>query len=363
MSKRDYYEVLGVSKSADKKEIKKAYRQLAKKYHPDKNKAEDAETKFKEVQEAYDTLSDEQKRKAYDQFGHAGTQGFGGGAGGFNAQGFNPEDLNDIFGQFFGGQGFGGFSQQGYGGRRPQQRGSDIEATLRLDFNEAIFGVEKTIHYQRREVCNPCDGTGAKDGTSKKTCTRCSGSGVIRQVQNTFLGQIQTQGVCPQCEGTGEEIDEKCSTCSGDGYTTKETDFLIKIPPGIPDGVTLRFRERGNAGARGGGIGDLFINIDVSADEELERRGDDIYSETTIDVVTATIGGSIQIRTVHGDITLKIPTGTQPGKVFRLSEKAGPKFKGRGNGDHYVKILVEVPKKLSKKEKNLWEQLQELATN
>lgn len=358
MTKRDYYDVLGISKTADKKEMKKAYRKLVKEYHPDKNSAADAEEKFKEVQEAYETLGDTQKRKAYDQYGHAGTQGFGGfgGFGGGGQQYAGAEDINDIFNQFFGGQ---------RGGRQQRQRdtsGDDLEINVDLSFEEAIFGIEKNLKYKRKKPCSPCKGGGAKDGTSWKSCERCNGQGVISQVQQTFLGQIRTQSVCPLCNGKGKEVDEKCNKCSGQGYNEVEDDFKIEIPKGIPDGVTLRFRERGEASVYGGPAGDLFVNIEVSPHESFERRGDDIYLEKEISVISATLGESIEVPTVHGSVTMKIPAGTQPGKVFRLSEKGGPKFRGNSNGDQYVKITVIVPKKLSKEARKKWEELKSLVS-
>lgn len=366
MAKRDYYEVLGVSKSADKKEIKKAYRKLAKEYHPDRNKAPEAEAKFKEVQEAYDVLSDDDKKRAYDQFGHAGTQGFGGGGyGGFGGAGgfqgnMDFEDLNDIFSQFFGqDMGFGGTGRR-QAQRNGQSRGSDIEATITLPFTEAVFGIEKTLTYKRTVTCDVCSGNGSKDGKSLKKCKRCEGQGYINHIQNTFLGAIQTQVVCPVCSGTGQEIEKTCDKCHGKGINEIKEDFKIKVPQGIPDGVTLRFRGKGNAGQKGGPSGDLFVNIEVEAHETFERRNDDIYMETEIDVVTATLGGEMEIPTVHENVTLKIPAGTQSHKVFKLSGKGAPKFRGDGNGDQYVKIIVKIPEKLSNQQRQLWEQLRSI---
>ncbi len=383
MDKKDYYEILGIDKNASKKEIKKAFRKLAKEKHPDRNKSKNAEEEFKEIKEAYEILSDDQKRKAYDQYGHAATQGFGGtgasgaysGFGGFNgfgggspfgnasAQGF--EDLGDIFSSFFG-EGFGGF---GFNSSRQDQsnrhgtRGADIEATLRIDFEEAVFGKYKTITYRRKIKCNRCDGTGAENKNDLKTCPTCKGRGQVTQVQNSFLGRIQTTNICPECKGKGKIIKNKCKKCSGEGRTAVDEEFKIKIPPGIPDNVTLRFRDRGNAGINGGNYGDLYITIEVEEHPELERREDDIFLETTIDVTTAVLGGEIDIPSVRGKITLKIPPGTQAGKIFRLSDKGGPKFRGQGNGDQYVKINVLIPKKLTKKQKELWNQLDKIKNN
>ncbi len=365
MEKRDYYEILGITKSADKAEIKKAFRKLAKLKHPDRNKSENADQEFKELQEAYEILSDENKRKAYDQYGHAGTQGFGGNAGygGFNGQsGFEGySDLGDIFSQFFG-QDFGGFGFSGSQQRASNTRGADIEAVLRIDFEEAVFGKYKTISYKLKNKCQNCDGLGAESPKDVKTCDTCKGSGRVTNIQRTFLGTIQTASVCPTCSGSGRIITKACRKCSGDGRVDSEENFKIKIPPGIPDGVTLRFTGRGNAGKKGGTAGDLYLTIEVEPDKELERRGDDIYSTINIDVHTAVLGKEIEIRSVRGDMTLEIPSGTQPGKIFRLSGKAGPKFRGKGNGDHYVQVNVKVPEKLNRTQRKLWEELADNAT-
>jgi molecular chaperone DnaJ len=358
MDKRDYYEILGISKSSDKKEIKKAYRELAKKYHPDKNTDGDAEHKFKEVQEAYDVLMDDEKRKAYDQFGHAGTQGFGG-FGGFGGQGGYSqyggfEDLNDIFSQFFG-QGFGGFSSSSRGGQR--RRGSDIEVTMEIPFRDAVFGIKEDIKYKRKVPCEDCNSTGAKNGNSFKTCVNCGGRGAVTRIQNTFLGRIQTQATCEVCYGLGEMIDEQCPTCHGQGYTEKTDTFTIKIPNGIPNGVTIKFAQKGNASGQGGTTGDLYVNIEVTPDEEFERIENDIYSSIEISPSMAVLGATIDVNTVHGVVKLKIPSGTQPGKIFKMSGKGGPKFRGNGNGDHYVKTIVKIPEKVFGEEKSLWEKL------
>ena len=276
MNKRDYYEVLGLSKGASKQEIKTAYRKFAKQYHPDRNKAADAETKFKEVQEAYEVLSDEHKKAAYDQYGHAGTQSFGGGGasgyGGYgDFSGFDSGDfgsINDIFEQFFGGS-FGGFNSSASTNRGPR-RGADLEVTLKIKFEEAVFGAEKSILYNRKVVCDKCGGSGAKSKSSIVTCSSCHGKGKITQVQRTFLGNFQTITTCPTCNGTGQMIKEVCENCGGHGIMSSDQEFKIKIPQGIPDGVTLKFREMGNGGAKGGTYGDLFITIEVKEHESLE---------------------------------------------------------------------------------------------
>lgn len=363
MSKRDYYEVLGVSKTASEQEIKKAHRKLAKQYHPDRNKEADAETKFKEIQEAYEILSDKQKRSAYDQFGHAGTTGFGGSSsGGFSGNyedifsSFSGGGFGDIFDQFFGGN--SGFSS-GNQRRSTAVRGGDIEANLNISFEDAVFGAEKTINYMRKVNCDKCEGSGAKNKNAKKKCTTCNGSGYETRVQQTFLGTIQTQSVCRTCHGNGEVITEKCDKCKGQSRIDIEEQFKIKIPSGIPDGVTLRFQNRGNVGQRGGATGDLYLNIEVNEHDRFERRGDDIYLDQEIDVVLAVLGGEVVVPTVHGEVTLKIPKGTQHGKVFRLSGKGGPIFQKDKNGDQYVQIKIAIPTKLDKEQESLWKSLGE----
>lgn len=355
MAQRDYYEVLGLSKGASKADIKKAYRKLAKELHPDRNKAADAEDKFKEVQNAYDILSDDQKKEAYDKYGFAGSQAYSGGQGGYTNFG-DIGDLGDIFGQFFGGNfggfGFGGAEQGGQG----RARGSDIEATIQIEFMEGVFGAEKTITYKRKNECADCGGTGAKNGKTK-TCHQCNGRGQVARVQQTIFGAVQTVMPCNICNGTGQEAEEVCPTCKGDGRMDTTEDFKLKIPPGIPDGVTLKFSGKGNAGKNGGVPGSLFITVEILPHPRLERKGDDIYLDEEVDVVTATLGGEVAIPTVNGGVVMKIPSGTQPGKVMKLSGKAGPKFRGRGNGDQYVRILVKIPERLTREEMQRWEAL------
>ncbi len=358
MAKRDYYEVLGVSKSASKDEIKKAYRKLAKEFHPDKNKAADAATKFNEVQEAYDTLSDEQKRSGYDKYGFAGAQqsfGAGGFPGGTNFSG-DLGGFEDLLGGFFGdGFGFGGGRQSR---RNRDKRGSDLEYRMTLEFNEAVFGVEKDLEYRRKVRCEKCSGSGSKDGKTQ-TCKTCNGNGQVHQVQRTVFGNMQVSSDCPTCGGSGQVIAEKCDVCSGSGVENKLETFKIKIPQGIPDGVTLKYAGKGNAGENGGSIGDLYIAVSVKEHPVLKRKGDDVYMDMEVNPMQAVLGGEVEIPTVHGDVIMEIPAGTQPEKVLRLKDKGGPKFKGNGKGDQFVTIKIKIPTKLSKEEKRLWEELQE----
>lgn len=360
MAKKDYYDVLGISKGSTKKEIKSAYRKLAKEFHPDRNKEEDAEAKFKEVQEAYEVLYDDQKRSAYDKFGHAGTQGFGGGGAGFGGFDggfdFDMGNIGDIFEQMFGG-GFGGFSR---GSQNGPSKGQDIAVSLKLEFNEAVFGEEKVLKYKRRTTCDKCDGTGADNPKDVETCSTCQGQGRVARVQQTFIGNVQTVVACPDCRGEGKIIEKKCEKCNGNTFNDEQHDFTIKIPSGIPDGVTLRFQGQGHAGKKGGGYGDLYVEVEVTSDEILERRGNDIYMDVIISAEDAVLGANVPVKTVHGNETMKVPSGTQPETILKLSGKGGPKFRGKGNGDQYVRILVKIPKKLSNAEKKIWEELRSL---
>jgi molecular chaperone DnaJ len=367
MNKRDYYEVLGLPKTATKQEIKSAYRKLAKEFHPDRNKAADAETKFKEVQEAYEALSDERKKEAYDKYGFAGAQSFGGGggfnpygqAGGFSDGGFSFDmgDLgNDIFSQLFG-DSFGGFGSARRG--NAVSRGEDLEFSLKIDFMEAVFGGEKTLSYKRKIACSDCKGTGAKDAKFA-TCSTCKGQGRIARIQRTFLGNIQTVTDCHECRGAGKIPIQACPVCKGHGVNETREDFKIKIPHGIPDGVTLRFKERGNSGRKGGTYGDLYVTIEVSAHDKFERKGDDIYSDLAVDITEAVLGAVKTVPTVHGNVELKINPGTQPESVLRMSGKGAPRFQGSGNGDQYVKIIIQIPSRLTQDQKEHWQKLYQL---
>ena len=363
--KRDYYEVLGVGKDASLADIKGAYRKQAKQLHPDHNKAPDAEDRFNELREAYEVLSNEQKRKAYDQFGHAGTQGFdpdsASGFSGFGGTPFDMGDLGDMFNNIFGGGGLGGFGFDfgGMGrGRGRVRRGEDIKVSIGLKFEEAIWGKEEDIVVERRVQCEECKGTGAEGGTVK-TCGQCGGQGRVRRVQNSFLGAISVVTECPACQGTGSVAERPCRACDGSGVKNERKKIKIKIPEGSYDGMVLRFKHGGQAGRGGGEYGDLYVELQVEPDARYERRGDDIYVEVKIPVVLAVLGDTIEVPTVHGMVTFKVPAGTQPNTVFKLSKKGAPKLGGRGVGDEYVRVKVEVPKRVGRGEKKLWEELRE----
>lgn len=361
--------MLGLEKDAQAAEMKRAYRKLVRKYHPDHNKSEDAEEKFKEVQEAYEVLSNDEKRSAYDQYGHAATDGFGaGGPSGFSGFGggspFDMGDLSDILNQVMGGIGGGnvgfdfGFGNRGRSGATRSRRGADIKKDLKLDFEEAIWGVEHEIDIERYVACEKCGGSGAKDKKMKK-CKTCDGQGRVQRVQRSILGNIATVAECPDCSGRGETPKEKCDDCGGKAIKTEKKKTKIKIPEGSFDGMVLRFRNGGHAGEQGGEYGDLYIELQVTSHETFERRDDDIYIDLTIPVTMAVLGGELDVPTIHGDMRMKIPAGTQPGAIFRLSKKGAPKLNGRGFGDEYVRTEVEIPKKLKKDEKKLWEELRE----
>lgn len=351
MSKRDYYEVLGVSKSATKDELKKAYRKLSKQFHPDINKEPGADEKFKEVKEAYEVLSDDQKRAQYDQFGHVDpNQGFGGADFGGGFGGFE-----DIFNSFFGGG----------GGRRrdpnaPRQ-GADLQYTMTLKFEEAVFGKETDIEIPREETCDTCDGSGAKPGTKVDTCKHCHGSGQLNVEQNTPFGRIVNRRVCHYCNGTGKEIKEKCSTCSGTGKVTRRNKIHVKIPAGVDDGQQLRVAGKGEAGINGGPSGDLYIVFHIRSHEFFERDGDDIYCEMPITFVQAALGDEVEVPTLHGKVKLKVPAGTQTGTKFRLKGKGVPNVRGYGTGDQHVLVKIVTPTKLSEKQKQLLKEFAEVS--
>ncbi|MDU4860008.1 MAG: molecular chaperone DnaJ [Terrisporobacter othiniensis] len=351
-TKRDYYDVLGVGKSADATEIKKAYRKLAMKYHPDKNPGDkEAEEKFKEINEAYEVLSDETKRNNYDQFGHEGVNGQGfGGAGGFGGQGFGGFDdiFGDIFGDMFGG-GFGG----GRPRRRGPERGADIRQRINISFEEAAFGKKVQVKINRSEECDECHGSGAKPGTSKKTCPTCNGSGQVQSVQRTPFGNIASTRTCATCNGEGEVIDSPCSKCHGKGSIRKTKTIEVDIPAGIDEGQMIKLSGQGEFGTRGGPRGDLYIEVSVNVHQLFTREGYDVYLEMPITFAQATLGDEIQVPTLDGKVQYQVPEGTQTGTVFRLKGKGIPKLRSNVRGDQYVKVTVEIPKKLNDKQKEL----------
>ncbi|WP_289858589.1 molecular chaperone DnaJ [uncultured Muribaculum sp.] len=364
-NKRDYYEVLGVAKTATKDELKKAYRKLALKYHPDKNPGDKvAEEKFKEAAEAYDVLSDDNKRAKYDQWGPSmGPSGFGGaGGGGFHAGGMSMEDIFSHFGDIFGGGsygGFGGFGSAEGGRRRRQQKGTDLRIKVKLTLKEISEGVSKKLKLPRYVQCQHCNGTGAKDGTAFNTCPTCHGSGVISQVQQTILGPMESTATCPTCHGEGKTISEKCTFCNGEGIVRQEEVVEFTIPAGVQDGMTLSIKGKGNAARHGGINGDLLIVIEEIPDPELIRDGNDIIYNLMLDIPTATLGGSVDIPTITGKARVKIPAGTQPGKVLRLRGKGLPNTEGYGNGDELVNIMVYIPEQLNETERKAIEQLRD----
>jgi len=359
LAKRDYYDVLGVSKGASEQEIKRAHRQLAKKYHPDVNKEKDAEEKFKEIQEAYEVLNDPQKKGTYDQFGHAGMEGMGS-AGGFGGSGFGG--FEDIFEGMFGGGGFGGFGDFGDVGRSPNsaRRGANLEKTLIISFEEAAFGAKKEITINREEECTKCAGSGARSKDDVKTCTRCSGSGRVIGVQNTILGRIQTQTVCPSCNGNGKEITHKCDSCRGRGTKNRAKTIEVTIPKGINHGQQIRLRGQGEAGKSGGPTGDLYVSFRVQSHDFFSREEYNLHCEVPITFTQATLGAEIEVPTLDGRISLKIPPGTQPGTEFRLREKGVKYVSLETYGDLYVKVKIAVPKKINSRQKVLLEEFETL---
>ncbi len=353
MAKRDYYEVLGVSKSATSDEIKSAYRKLAKKYHPDVNKASDAEEKFKEVQEAYDILFDEQKRATYDQFGHAAFDQTGGGGnpfgGGFG--GFGDMDFGDIFSSFFG----GGSRRQG----RPTGpvRGNDVLTRVRIDFMAAINGKEVEFNHTYDKVCETCSGLGAVDKRDIHTCSKCNGSGVETFVQESLFGRVQSQRACSQCGGSGKTIAKKCPTCSGNGYNRVKERQEIKIPAGIGEGQRIRVSGKGERGANGGPNGDLFVEIRIKEHDTFKRNGNDIHLTVPISFVDAALGIKIEVPTVYGFVEVNVPAGTQPGTTLRLSGKGVKDVRGNV-GNQYIEVEVKTPSNLSKAQKEALETFQ-----
>lgn len=365
-AKRDYYEVLGVDKNATQEELKKAYRKLAKKYHPDANpnNKKEAEIKFKEVNEAYENLSDPQKRRMYDQFGHNGPQGFGGGQGPFGQGGYYSYttsdfgdfgDLGDIFSSFFGG---------GFGGRTSSRRqngprkGADLNLRMEITFEQSFLGVEKEITVTRNETCDTCHGTGAKPGTSPVKCSVCNGTGQVTAVQNTILGQMQTRRTCSACHGTGEVIKEPCETCKGKGTVRKQPKIKVKIPAGIADNQTVVLRGEGEPGEKGGTKGDLYITVKIKRHSIFSRNGNNVMCEVPITITQATLGADLEIPMVDGSKeTFRIPDGTQTGTKFTIKNKGFKPINSSNVGDFVFTVTVQTPKRLSKEQRELLTQL------
>ena len=363
MSKRDYYEVLEVSRTATEVEIKKAYRKKVIQFHPDKNPGDKtAEDKFKEAAEAYEVLSDPEKRRRYDQFGHAGVGGAAG--GGFSGGGMTMEDIFSHFGDIFGGfgGGFGGFGGGGFGGsssgRRRVSKGTNLRVKVKLTLEEIANGVEKKIKVKKYIKCEHCGGTGAADSSSYSTCSTCHGTGQVTRISNTILGQMQTTSTCPHCGGEGRTITNKCPHCAGEGIVKSEEIISINIPAGVEDGMQLSVSGKGNAGRRGGINGDLIVLIEEVKHPELIRDGDNLIYSLVISIPDAILGVPVEIPTVNGKVKLKIDPGTQPGKILRLRNKGLPDINGFGRGDLLVKVQVYIPKDISKEDRKLVEKLQ-----
>jgi molecular chaperone DnaJ len=364
MAKRDYYDILSIGKAATDAEIKKAYRKMAMKHHPDKGGTKEDEEKFKEANEAYSVLSDAQKRKQYDQFGHANPNGAGnaggpGGwrpdAGGFSGGGYNinMDDLSgfgDIFETFFSGGG------RSAGGRRRDVRGSDVEAELRISFTEAVFGAEKDFALLKMNSCDRCKGSGAEPGASLKTCPTCHGKGQVQTEQHTIFGTFASAQVCPECHGEGKVPEKKCTKCHGEGRLKEQVEIKVKIPAGIADGQTIKISGKGEAGEHGVPAGDLYLHIRVASDKRFVRNGYNIESTVDIPFPEAALGTTVEVETIDGKVKLKVPAGTQSGKVFKLTDRGVPQLHGHGRGDHLVTVTVKTPTKLNSKQKKLLEE-------
>ena len=362
-TKRDFYEVLGLSKGASDEEIKKAYRKLAKKYHPDLNPGDkESESKFKEVNEAYEVLSDSSKRSRYDQFGHAGVDpSYGGGAAGGNPFG-EDFDIGDIFSSFFGGGFGGGFSSRRQANPNAPRRGSDTKANISITFEEAAKGCKKNVSFHSVEKCTDCNGSGAAKGTSAKTCPVCHGTGQSRITQRTPFGVIQTAHTCERCRGLGTIIENPCKKCSGTGRIQTAKKVEVNVPAGIDAGQILKISGHGNAGVNGGPTGDLHVYIEVQPHSIFERRGFDIWCELPITFVQAALGSEVTVPTLDGKVSYNIHEGTQPGDVFKLRNKGIEKLGSRGRGDQFVKVSIEIPKNLSQKQKELLQNFENEAT-
>ena len=361
---RDYYDVVGVSRSARKDDIKKSFRNLARQFHPDVNKEADAEAKFKEINEAYGILSDDEQRARYDRFGHAGVNGGAGGFGGFGgAQGFSG--CEESFEEFF-----AGFSGRGGAGtrRRGPVQGNDIRVDVTLDFVEAVNGAEMPVEFERLDTCETCSGSGAQPGTSASQCSQCNGTGALRQVRQTFLGSVVQASPCPRCGGSGQTIEHRCKTCDGSGRRRQRATTTVKVPAGVREGLQIQFRGEGDAGERGGPRGSLIVYIHVRPHEFFQRRENDIILEIKINVAQAALGDKVMVPTVDGEVELVLAPGTQTGRIHRLRGKGFPRLRSdgtsSGRGDQLVNVVVEVPTKLTDEQRKLFTQLgQSLGTN
>ena len=361
-AKRDYYEVLGVSRSASDAEIKKAYRALAKKYHPDMNPGDkEAEKKFKEASEAYAVLSDAEKRRQYDQFGHAAFEGGAGGAGGFGGFDFNGADFSDIFGDIFGDL-FGGGARRGRGSG--PMKGANIRKSIRITFEEAVFGCEKELDLVLKDPCSSCQGTGAKPGTSPETCPKCGGKGQVVYTSQSFFGTVQNVQKCPNCGGSGKIIKEKCPDCAGTGYTSSRKKIKVTIPAGIDNGQSVRIRDKGEPGVNGGPRGDLLVEINVSRHPIFQRQDVHIFSTVPISFAQAALGGDVKIPTVDGDVLYTVKPGTKTDTKVRLKGKGVPSLRNaQVRGDHYVTLVIQTPEHLSAEAKEALKRFDELTGN
>lgn len=355
---KDYYAILGVSKSATPEEIKQAYRKLALKYHPDKNKGPESEQKFKEASEAYQVLSDETKRRQYDQYGQT-FDGAGGGAGfgGFDFNNFQQSDFGD-FGDLFENFFAGGRSARRGRSKEDIKRGQDIELMLQISLEESVFGVKKNISITREEECTVCNGTGSKTGKTK-ACVKCGGSGRVEMVSQTFFGAFKQVQSCPECKGLGELPEQNCRTCGGDGRIRKQSGVGFDVPAGIGDGQTIRITGQGNAGLRGGKAGDLYVVVKIAQSREYQREGYDLHKTIAISFTKAVLGGSVKVSTLHGDINLKVPPATKAGGIFRVKGQGVPKMNSTQKGDLYLKVDIQIPTRLTIKQRKLLQELDE----
>ena len=363
-TKRDYYEVLGVSRDADEATIKKAYRKVAKKYHPDMNPGDaEAEKKFKEASEAYAVLSDAEKRRQYDQFGHAAFEGGAGGAGGFGGFDFNGADFGDIFGDIFGDL-FGGGGRRGGRANNGPMKGANIRKSIRITFEEAVFGCKKELEVILKDPCTTCGGTGAKPGTSPETCPKCGGKGQVVYTSQSFFGTVQNVQTCPNCGGSGKVIKEKCTSCSGTGYTSSKKKIEVTIPAGIDNGQSVRIREKGEPGTNGGPRGDLLVEVNVSRHPIFQRQDMHIFSTVPISFAQAALGGDVKIQTVDGAVIYNVKPGTKTDTKVRLKGKGVPSLRNSAvRGDHYVTLVIQTPEKLSAEAKEALRRFDELSGN